>query len=130
MILLLEILHLVKSLNNPKLLKIYKQGKQNQNTSNRFSFFIEKSLEISDHVSFIVPKSLLSTPEFNDTRKIMQQFMVHRLIDFGQKAFDIKIETIGFVLETTMANKRSNTIIESFITNTIRSAKQSYIISE
>ena len=118
-----------KIVNNPKLLRIYKQGKHNQNTNNRFSFFIEKSLEISDCVSFIVPKSLLSTPEFNDTRKIMQQFMVHRLIDFGQKAFDIKIETIGFVLETTMANKRSNTIIESFITNTIRSAKQSYIIS-
>ncbi len=118
-----------KITNNPKLLQAYKKGKHNQNTNNRFAFFIEKSIEISNFVSLIVPKSLLSTPEFNDTRKHMQQFKMHRLIDFGQKAFDIKIETIGFMLETAKTNKKFNMVIESFITNKIRTVRQSYVMS-
>ena len=37
-------------------------------SKNIFSFFLEKSIKVSNYVSFISPKSMLSAPEFNQLR--------------------------------------------------------------
>lgn len=109
------------------LLKKYKEIVSNKDTNNLFSFFIEKALTCADMVSLIVPKSLISAPEFNKTRARMEHSSVTRVIDFGEKAFNgVKIETIAFVANT---NKLPFfTKVESYITQDVKEHLQSYIM--
>ncbi len=117
-----------KITNNPVLLKKYKDGKYNQDTNNKYSFFVEHSIEMAQNVSLIVPKTLLSAPEFNKTRKLMESYNINKIIDFGQKAFKIKIETIGFVLGCSNRSPSNKTTIQSFITGEVRILPQSYVM--
>ena len=57
--------------------KKYLENNINKNTTNTFEFFLEKALAISDYVSMIMPKAILNTPEFSDTREILS----HKKID-------------------------------------------------
>lgn len=108
------------------LLALYKSNAENKDTNNIFSFFIEKTMKIGDIVSLIVPKSLISAPEFNKTRSIMRDKMITHIIDFGEKGFKgVRIETIAFILETK--KKPKDTIVESYITNDICKHKQNYL---
>lgn len=108
------------------LLRQYKEQAENKNTNNLFSFFIEKALRCGDIVSLVVPKSLISSPEFNQTRLALERYNMTRVIDFGEKAFKgVKIETVAFVVNT--AAKPSTTIVESYITNDVVEHEQSYI---
>lgn len=109
-----------------KLLDSYKVYVENKDTNNIFSFFIEKALMIGDVVSLVVPKSLISAPEFNKTRNVMRNKKITHIIDFGEKGFKgVKIETISFILDTR--KKPKNTIIESYITKSICEHQQNYI---
>lgn len=113
-------------MTNKSLLKQYKEMAQNTETSNLFSFFIEKALQIGDIVSLIVPKSLINAPEFGKTRAIMNALPMTHISDFGEKGFKgVKIETIAFTINRK--EKRKTTKIESYITNTIEEKKQDYI---
>ena len=77
-------------------------------------------------VSFIVPKSLINAPEFNLTREIMKTKRIERIIDFGEKGFKgVKIETISFIIDTN--KKPKDTIVESYITDSVKVHQQSYI---
>ncbi len=108
------------------LLKQYKAAAQNTETSNIFSFFIEKALQIGDVVSLIVPKSLINAPEFGGTRAIMNAFPITHISDFGEKGFKgVKIETVAFTINQRA--KRKTTKIESYITNTVEDKEQDYI---
>lgn len=79
----------------------YKSQAINKDTNNIFAFFVEKALQLGNHVSLIVPKSLINAPEFNKTREIMNSYSISHLIDFGEKAFKgVKIETISFTVNT------------------------------
>ena len=115
--------------NEKKLLTQYRKSAINTDTNNIFSFFIEKAITLGTVVSFIVPKSIINAPEFNKTRKLMNQYAITSIIDFGEKGFKgVKIETVCFTLNT---KKRSSQIcIESYITNNIRVCNQSYITSD
>ncbi|WP_278686977.1 DNA (cytosine-5-)-methyltransferase [Alistipes finegoldii] len=107
------------------LLTKYKHVAYNKETNNIFSFFIEKSMQIGDIVSLIVPKSLINAPEFNLTRKLMSSKYISHILDFGEKGFKgVKIETICFVIDK--ASKNKITRIESYITNGIQTLPQSY----
>lgn len=98
----------------------------NKETNNIFSFFIEKCIRLGRFVSLIVPKSLINAPEFNLTRALMERYRIERIIDFGEKGFKgVKIETINFLLRTD--KKPADTIIESYISETIMTSEQSYI---
>ena len=99
-----------KVTNDKKLMKKYKTDKYNQKTNNLFAFFIEDSIKRANHVSLIVPKSLLSTPEFDQTRELMKKYIIEKIVDFGEKAFDVKIE--------------------SFVTGEKRILDQSYMTSD
>jgi DNA (cytosine-5)-methyltransferase 1 len=107
------------------LLSLYKNCVYNRNTNNIFAFFIEKVITLGTVVSLIVPKSLISAPEFNETRILMNKFKIIRIIDYGEKAFKgVKIETISFIINTI--KKAHNTEIESYITEKVQVHKQSY----
>lgn len=109
-----------------ELLKAYKKSVFNTDTSNIFSFFIEKAMQIGDVVSLIVPKSLISAPEFGKTRLLMNKQAITNIIDFGEKGFKgVKIETIAFTINNQI--KKSFTKIESYITNSIEIKPQEYI---
>ncbi len=111
------------------LLREYKQKAYNSDTNNLFSFFIEKAINISDYVSFIIPKSLINTPEFNKTRELLLTQNLYRICDYGETAFKgVKIETISIFINTK-STKSENIEIESYITNTITSQQKKYIFS-
>lgn len=104
----------------------YKANATNKDTNNIFAFFVEKSLSLGNYVSLIVPKSIINAPEFNKTREVMNSYSITHLIDFGEKAFKgVKIETISFIINTK--KKSDNTIVISYINNSIRKLRQSYI---
>lgn len=104
----------------------YKQTARNKDTNNIFAFFIEKAISLGRYVSLIVPKSLINSPEFNETRKVMSEYALTHFIDFGEKAFKgVKIETVSFTINTT--RKPSETIVYSYINNSVRKIKQEYI---
>ena len=115
-----------KITNEKELLAKYKKNIGNRNTNNIFAFFIEKAISLGSVVSLIVPKSLISAPEFNETRSLMNNYQISRIIDFGEKGFKgVKIETISFIINTK--KKPNITEIESYITNKIEVHQQSYL---
>ncbi len=107
--------------SDSKKLEQYKCGVYNKNTNNLFAFFLEKSLKIGDFVSLITPKSLLNSPEYNDTRKyIAQRCKIKSILDFGEKGFNgVKIETIAISISTVKTIKQYDIKIESLITSNI-----------
>ena len=116
----------MKITKDKKILSKYKADALNKDTNNIFSFFIEKAMKIGNIVSLIVPKSLINAPEFNITRNLMAAKQIMRIIDFGEKGFKgVKIETVSFILDTR--NKPKNTVIDSYITESVKVSPQSYI---
>lgn len=115
---------------NKNLLDLYKTKAYNSDTNNIFSFFIEKSLKIADTIALIVPKSLLNSPEFNKTRKLLKDSYLQKICDYGEKAFNgVKIETISFLC-SSLDVLTENVIIESYIKNSYNSKSKSYIFDE
>lgn len=116
----------MKLTKDKSLSSIYKASVRNKGTNNLFAFFIEKALSLGRFVSLIVPKSLINAPEYNVTRQQMSQFAITHFIDFGEKAFKgVKIETVSFTIDTD--KKPSDVIVYSYINNTVRNIRQSYI---
>ena len=104
----------------------YKQDAINKETNNIFAFFIERVLKLGKLISLIVPKSLIGSPEFNQTRSVMSKYAITNIIDYGENGFKgVKIETVSFLIDTSL--KPSVTAITSYINNTIRKVEQSYI---
>lgn len=116
----------MKLTKDKSLAATYKANSINKETNNIFAFFIEKALSLGKYVSLIVPKSLINSPEFNATRKLMSKYAITHFIDFGEKAFKgVKIETVSFTIDTT--KKPDLTIVTSYINNSVRVVEQSYI---
>lgn len=116
----------MKLTKEKELAALYKANAVNKDTNNIFAFFVEKALALGDYVSLIVPKSIINAPEFNKTREVMNAFSISHLIDFGEKAFKgVKIETISFTINTK--KKSGDTIVYSYINNSVRKLSQSYI---
>ena len=119
-----------KIIKNKTLLDKYRLEKYNTNTNNVYSFFIEEALQKGNIVSFVVPKTMLSAPEFNKTRELMNNYNILKIVDFGEEAFNVLVETIGFVLKKTKKRTQNLVKIESFVTGEKRTVKQSYIMSD
>ena len=116
----------MKLTKEKELAALYKANAVNKDTNNIFAFFVEKALSLGDYVSLIVPKSLINAPEFNKTRDLMNTYSISHLIDFGEKAFKgVKIETVSFTVNTK--KKSGDTIVYSYINNSVRKLEQSYI---
>ena len=119
-----------KIIKNKTLLNKYRLEKYNTDTNNVYSFFIEEALQKGNIVSFVVPKTMLSAPEFNKTRELMDNYNILKIVDFGEEAFNVLVETIGFVLKKTKKRTQNLVKIESFVTGEKRTVKQSYIMSD
>lgn len=110
------------------LLFAYKDMMFNKDTNNLFSFFIEKALRISKYVALITPKSLLSAPEFNKTRELIEKKRILNITDYGESAFDVLIETISIIIKNEDRNGGLIKIV-SYITKEVSFEKQNYIMS-
>ena len=113
-----------------KILSEYRANVSNKKTANVFSFFIEKSLQIGNIMALVVPKSVLSAPEFNGTRELLSNYSISKITDYGEKGFNgVKIETISLTIERKQTKSTDEHIvkIESYITNKTEQQKQTYI---
>lgn len=120
-----------KLTSDESLLAEYKKDKRNQKTSNLFSFFLEKATMHADTIALIIPKSFLSTPEFNDTREYVSEFVIEKITDYGEKGFKgVKIETISLILNTKKKEVDNATLVESYVKNEIEFKPQNYICSK
>jgi DNA (cytosine-5)-methyltransferase 1 len=117
----------IKLVGEPKLLKQYQSRVLNNKTNNLFAFFIERAITLADYVALIVPKALLNAPEYSITRGILSKLKLIKLIDYNEKAFDVKIETISFVTNTSLAPKDHQVEIESYLRKDSFSQEQKYI---
>lgn len=110
------------------LLATYRRSARNSKTSNLFSFFLEKTIRCADTVALIMPKSFLSAPEFNATREFISQYAIHKIVDYGEKAFEgVKIETISVITDTRRSSAGNKVLLESYIDDKIRLKPQEYI---
>ena len=112
--------------SNNNTLKLYRAQAVNKDTTNTFSFFLEKAVQISEYVSLIVPKFLLNTPEFRKTREILERKHIDSIIDFGENGFkDVLVETVCINVNTLESS--SKTTICSITEQITIIQKQSYI---
>lgn len=112
--------------NNEKLIEKYREKCINDKSKNTASYFIEKSLRIADNVVMIMPKFLLSTPEYKKTREYISNFSINSIIDFGEKGFEgVLIETICINVNTNSIPKNVKVISIPYNVNVTQ--KQSYI---
>ncbi|MEW6927979.1 DNA cytosine methyltransferase [Trueperella pyogenes] len=94
-----------------------------------YAKFIAKSLELSDVVAFVIPKSFLSGKEYALLRaEIQNNFHIAAIEDYAESAFSgIKIETIGIVL--TKKKPSECTIVRSRLFYSEEKKPQEQIVS-
>ncbi|UUD34848.1 DNA cytosine methyltransferase [Mycoplasmopsis caviae] len=111
----------------PALRKKYLLNNKNQKSTNLAEFILEKSILLADYVSLIMPKNLLNTPEYIETRNyLLNSFGIENIIDFGEFGFsDVSVETINIIINTN--KKCKETKIVSLIKNIQISQKSDYI---
>lgn len=116
----------MKMTGKNKLLCEYRKDSINRNSSNTSSYFLEKALKISNHVVMVMPKYLLNTEEYKETRNYISKLHIDSIIDFGEKGFEgVLIETICINIDT--ASKPSKTKILSITFNEKIMQNQKYI---
>lgn len=106
--------------------KKYLKNNINKNTTNTFEFFLEKALTISDYVSMIMPKAILNTPEFSDTREMLSHRKIDCIQDYGENGFKgVLVETICMFIDTV--GIPNETKVESLTLKQTVVQKQKYI---
>ncbi|ACU78264.1 MULTISPECIES: DNA cytosine methyltransferase [Mycoplasma mycoides group] len=101
-------------LSSAELKKYSQNSLYSQTLTNVVGLFLEKSIKISDNVSFILPKNFLNTKEFALTRLKLKD-LISSIIDFNELGFkDVLIETINL---TTSITRQSKVFIKSVVKN-------------
>lgn len=96
---------------------------------NLSAYFLEKSILISDNIVMIMPKNVLNTPEYSESRKFIKQYCIKDIIDFGEFGFSgVLVETICISINTKDIPNTTNVV--SIANNFILKQKQSYITDE
>lgn len=107
----------------------YSANNINKDTKNTFEFFLEKALRISDYTVMITPKSILNTPEFMATRKLLSSKKVDCIQDYGENGFKgVLVETICLFIDNL--GKPEKTLVQSLTLKKSIVQKQSYIMDE
>ena len=84
-----------------KSLPLYRKLLNDHAGNNLAGFFVSKSLQMGDHVAFILPKNLLCNAEYYETRKRISKRGMQTLVDFGETGFrGVHIETIFLHINT------------------------------
>ncbi len=109
--------------------KKYLEKNYNKEATNLAEFILEKAVIMSDFVSLIMPKNLLNTPEYADTRGFLTRHNVESIIDFGENGFKgVLVETISININN---KKRSlYTIVKSIPKNITIKQRSNYIFDE
>ncbi|MCQ2442133.1 MAG: DNA cytosine methyltransferase [Oscillospiraceae bacterium] len=111
--------------NNPNRGKIISQN-ANKRTNNLSEFFLERCVQISDYVSLVLNKTLLSTDEFAETREWLRNKKIERILDFGRHGFTgISIETMCLIIASKQ--KPEYTIVYNMKYNRHYKQEQKYI---
>lgn len=106
--------------------KEYLDKNYNKKSTNLAEFILEKSINMADYVSLIMPKNLLNTSEYEDTRKILSELCIDSIIDLGEKGFKgVLVETINIIINTNEKSKITKVISLTNKLNLIQ--KSSYI---
>ena len=129
-------------IGNPPFIKILKNQKEKFNKdfsnffkknlgSNAITYFVLKSLMISDYVSFVLPKNFLIAPQYNDLRAILKKYKIDFILDFENKGFEgVLLETIALSFHCSKNIKEN----EISVINVVKQEKiiqnQNYIISD
>lgn len=72
----------------------------NKNSTNLAEFILEKAILSARYVSMILPKTILNTSEFKDTRDLLIRNRIDSIIDFGENGFKgVLVETINLVID-------------------------------
>jgi len=109
----------------------YKFALVEKDIDNIYVFFLEKALNISKMVAFVLPKAFISSPMYKTTRNKVKDLLITTIIDYGEKGFNgVKIETISLIIKNKKVENENFTQIESYITLESRLRKQSYITEE
>lgn len=75
-------------------------------TKNLAGFFLQKALNHSEYVSFIMPKYFLHNTDFEQTRNLAKNFHIETILDFGEVGFKgVLIETIAIFIDTVGSSK-------------------------
>ena len=112
-----------------KKLKFYRQNAINKTSTNTCSFFLDKAISIGNYISFVFPKFLLNTPEFEETRNYLYNKSVECIIDFGEKGFPgVLVETIAIFINGK--SKPSKTSIISVPKQLTMCQRQKYIFDK
>lgn len=105
------------------------QNNINQQSTNLAEFFLEKAIKKSNYVSLIMPKNILNTPEFFETREWLAKYKIDSIIDFGENGFKgVLVETINLMIDCK--GKSSYTKIISTTNNKTTLQKSDYIFNE
>lgn len=84
---------------------------KNKESTNLAEFILEKAIMSSDYVSMIMPKNILNTPEFSDTRSWQKNFKIDNIIDFGENGFKgVLVETVNFMIDSINESKYTKII--------------------
>ena len=111
---------------NPKLLSKYRAAAQNKAAMNTAAFFLEKAASMGKYVAMVMPKFVLNTPEFGQTRKFLESKKIDHILDFGEHGFGgVLVETVALLLEPNSRAAQTNVL--SVSENTERTVRQSYI---
>lgn len=108
------------------LLREYKKRSKITKSKNTFVWFLEKAAHESEWVSFVVPKSVLNAPEYEEIRSLLSNLHISSILDFGENGFrGVKIETINILFSTQACP--SITHIVSFTQDIVLEQRQEYI---
>lgn len=89
-------------------LQLYLKEAINKSTQNISSFFLDKATKISENIFLVMPKFLLNTPDFLETRKYLKKYDIKCIIDFGENGFPgVLIETIAIYVNITTHSKKT-----------------------
>ncbi len=118
-------------IKDKEILAQYKFALVEKDIDNIYVFFLEKALNISKMVAFVLPKAFISSPMYKTTRNKVKDLLITTIIDYGEKGFNgVKIETISLIIKNKKVENENFTQIESYITLESRLRKQSYITEE
>lgn len=107
----------------------YLKNNINKDTTNTCEFFLEKAISIADYVVMIQPKSILNTPEFESTRKILSAKKIDCIQDYGENGFKgVLVETICLFIDVKGIPK--DTRVESFSLRKSLIQSQNYIMDK
>lgn len=112
---------------NPPFIRITKlmAAEYGNNLTNLSAQFFLKALGISKIVALVMPKNVLSTPDYQELRNILINRNIDSIIDFGEHGFKgVLIETIALIVG---APNNGKTTIYSYIEDKEHTNRQSYI---